>query len=416
MKPTKNNLNKINDSSLTQKFEGGGEKRKCNILKKLSHISEENIFCLKNMGEIEYVIKKINRLNYPIVLNPQESIFTDVGIWAYYNKRLSLSTIEKRLRYARFMENHKIPVDFKNPNYQNFRYHMDYREEIENATAHALKHEWKTMRMFLEAFGMQIWPYKPPIAPENKKRILPFPDKVREFFYYKYSKDEYECALYQYLFYLSFLVGWRIPSEICEMNLDDVEYNSKGLGTITITETKKRKSKRTIVPEKNILTSTSHKSLKNYIEVWRPKVKNQYSGESLFLWPNGKPVTVRSLGHKLSINGKKIWPHFKPYDMRHWCAVARLIETKIKTGRFEPYTVMNWLGHTKLKVTEGYIRHADMYYNQFNESWIHRALRSPRKMRGKDDGSKTRVFKKIKCVPEISPVDTNKPCRAHDLF
>ena len=346
------------------------------------------------MGELEYVINNFNRFNCPLTLKPNESTFLDVALWSYFQKRLSISTIEKRLRYARFMQNHKIPVDFQNPTYQNFRKHMDFREEIEKASPHALKHEWKTMRMFLEAFNIPIWPYKPPYAPKKKQRILPFPDAVREFFYYDFTDDNYENALYQYLFYHSFMIGWRIPSEICELTLDDVNIDSKGRGTITITETKKHKDKRSILPKKHILSSKSHKSMKNWIDIWRPKVENQNSGNAVYLWPSGNPVTVRKLGHKLSEHGKKIWPKFQPYDMRHWCAVSRLIETKVKSGHYDPYCVKNWLGHTNIRVTETYIHFAEMYFNQHSKSWIHDALRSYKNcVRGKHEKNQSLLKK-----------------------
>lgn len=328
------------------------------------------------LGELEYVISKTNRLNCPLALNPAVSTFLDVALWAYYHKRLQVSTIEQRLRYARFMQSHSVPVDFSNPTYENFRYHMDYREEIEGASAHALKNSWKAMRMFLEAFGIPIWPYKPPSAPINKERNLPFPNTVRSFFYYDFSSDLYEKNLYQYVFYHSFMIGWRVPSELCEMSVNDITIDKDGTGSIVITETKKHRSRRTIVPEKYILSSQSHKSFKNWLDKWRPQVENQYSGDKLYLWPNGKPVTSTHLRLKLSEHGKKIWPSFKPYDTRHWCAVSRLIETKVISGIFEPYTVKNWLGHSDLRVTEAYIQHADQYFRSCPHSWIHHALRS----------------------------------------
>jgi len=278
-----NNNNDYDSDPATFNDVVGGNFQKWKLeIEKLSQKLEINQYG-KNMGELEYVINNFNRFNCPLTLKSNESTFLDVALWSYFQKRLSISTIEKRLRYARFMQNHKIPVDFQNPTYQNFRKHMDFREEIEKASPHALKHEWKTMRMFLEGFNIPIWPYKPPYAPKKKQRILPFPDTVREFFYYDFTDDNYENALYQYLFYHSFMIGWRIPSEICELTLDDVNIDLKGRGTITITETKKHKDKRTILPEKHILSSKSHKSLKNWIDIWRPKAENQHSGNSVYL-------------------------------------------------------------------------------------------------------------------------------------
>lgn len=319
-----------------------------------------------------------DRRNTPITLDPKTASFEDIAIWAERRRRLSQSTIQKRLRYARFMETHPCPVDFRNPTFENFIRHCDYREEIEQATPGAMKHEWKTMRMFLQAYGIPLdtWPYRPPTSVLRKPRILPYPDTVRQFFYYDYTDDRYTNALYQYLFYLNFMIGWRVPSEICEMRLSDVHFDGKGRGSITITETKKRKSQRTIHPEYFILDSKSHKSLKNWIDKWRPRVENQYSEDALFLYSNGKPVTTRRVGHILSQQGKKIWPYFHPYDTRHWCATARLIETKIQSGSYDVEYVRNWLGHTTITTTQIYTSHADQYYRQCPVSWIHTSLRA----------------------------------------
>ncbi|MCD6236575.1 MAG: site-specific integrase [Thermoplasmata archaeon] len=244
------------------------------------------------------------------------------------------------------------------------------------------------MRMFLRAYGIPRWDYKLPPIPKSHKRILPYPETVNKFFNHKYSKDPYENALYQYIFFHSFLIGWRVPSEIVSMTVDSVIIESKERGSIVITETKKHSSQRTLIPEKALITSRIHKSFKNWLDHWRPKVENQYSGNALYLWPNGKPVTVRRIGQKLSEYGKKIWKHFQPYDMRHWCAVARLIKTKVETGTFDTYRVKNWLGHERITTTENYIRYAEQYYNQLPVDWIAAALK-PKNVVGKRSGKKS---------------------------
>jgi len=326
------------------------------------------------MGELEY-LKKFNRLNCPIKLNPNEASFEDIALHALLRQRLGESTVRKNLRYARYMENHPIPVDFRNPCYENFIRHIDYREQIESAGFNALKGEWQAMKMFLRAYAIAEYDYKLPYAPKSHKRMLPFPDVVNKFFHYRYSKDEYENALYQYLFFHSFMIGWRVPSEIIEMTVEDVIIDSNGRGSITITETKKHRQKRTVLPETCVLSSKVHKSFKNWIEKWRPKVANQYSGKSLYLQPSGKPFHIDHFRGKLSRHGKKIWKPFQPYDMRHWCAIARLIQTKRDTGNFDVFTVQNWLGHTDMKTTQNYIHHAEMYYNQAPVDWIATAMK-----------------------------------------
>ena len=315
------------------------------------------------------------RIQCPITLNPHLATFNDIALHANLRQRLSESTITKNLRYARFMELHPVPVNFRNPTYQNFIKHTDYREQIEHAGYGALKAEWQAMRMFLRAYGIPTWDYKLPYAPKPHKRILPFPDVVNKFFHFEYSKDPYENTLFQYLFFHSFMIGWRVPSEIITMTVDDVLIDSSGRGCITITETKKHRQKRTILPEKSILSSRVHKSFKNWIDIWRPKVENQYSGNALYLQPSGKPFVINHFRRKLSCFGKKIWQPFQPYDMRHWCAIARLIKTKRDTRYFDVLTVRNWLGHTDIKTTQNYINYADMYYNQASVDWIAHAIK-----------------------------------------
>jgi hypothetical protein len=203
------------------------------------------------------------------------------------------------------MQRHKIPVNFNNLDYTDFIRHMDYRERVEKASPDALKNDWKVMKMFLRAYNINNWSYRPPPGPKPAIRILPLPEVVNKRYNYKYSKDRYEKKLYQYLFYYGFLVGVRTPSEILELKTTDVYFEDFGRSYLIITEPKKYKSKRVVVPRSTIMTSRRHKSLKNYIDCWRPKVENQHSGDTLFLRPDGTPFNESYLRRKLSHHGKK---------------------------------------------------------------------------------------------------------------
>lgn len=314
-------------------------------------------------------------LECPMILNQKTATFEDIALHAELRQRLKPTTIEKYLRYARFMQKHKIPIDINNLNHTQFIRHMDYRERVEKATPEALKHEWKVMKMILKAYNIDNWSYRPPPGPKPAMRILPFPETVHKFFMYDYSKDLYERKLYQYLFFFGFLVGVRPPSEIVELKVNDVYLDDDGRSYLIVTEPKKYKSKRVVVPGNEIMISRTNKSLKNYIDIWRPKVENHHSGDGLFLRPDGKPFTSTHLRNKLSKHGKKIWPHFRPYDMRHWCAVARLIRNKIESKYFDVYQVKNWLGHDNMGTTEEYIKYAEQYYREHPVDWISYAIR-----------------------------------------
>lgn len=170
------------------------------------------------------LFKKDRKLVCPIILDEKTATFDDVALHTELRQRLKKTTIEKYLRYARFMKRHKIPIDFNNLDYIQFIRHMDYRELVEKATPDALIHEWKAMKIFLRAYHIENWIYRPPSAPKPAMRVLPFPEVVNKFFNYKYSKNLYETRLYQYLFFFGFLVGLRPPSEIVELKVSDVYF------------------------------------------------------------------------------------------------------------------------------------------------------------------------------------------------
>ena len=365
------------------------------------------------MGDLVYDLKQFNRLDCPQHVNPQTATFNDIAIHALLRQRLKPSTIEKHLRYARFMETHTISVNFYNPSFDNFLRHMDYREQIEHATSNALIHQWKAMQTFLRAYGIPFgegitWDYKPPSAQQPRKRMLPLPDTVNQFFHYTYSEDSYENALYQYLFYHSFLIGWRVPSEIITMKVSDVHLDSP-IPYIIITEPKKHNKTRMLYNiEPAILSSPIHKSFKNWIDHWRPRVANQHSGDALYLQLDGKPFTIRHLGHRLSNHGKKVWKEFRPYDMRHWCAVARLIKTKVETKNFDIFQVQKWLGHEQNATTHIYVSQATDYYNHLTVDWISLALK-PSQMAGQRDQEKIDRLRFLDLLTRFSPVEQNGP-------
>jgi hypothetical protein len=327
--------------------------------------------------KLDYDLKTIKRTDFPIVLDPKTASFNEVAIHAFLRQRLSQSTVERRLTTARFMETHPVPVNFRNPTYENFIAHMDYREQIEDSGNGALSNEWKTMRMFLKAYGMEIWSYRPPSAPMYKARILPFPDQVYKILNLTYSKDPYENALIQYLLTHNFIVGWRFPSEPAEMKTKDVNIER---GYITITEPKKHNSTRNISPTE-IMNNKRRKSFKNWIDAWRPKVENQYSKDYLYLKPDGHPYTRDLLRQLLNRKAKPkiqtVFPEYYNYSSRHFAAVSRLIRTKLQYKAFDEYEVRDWLGHTKIETTMGYIKDAKHYYLLAPYDWVHRVLKAP---------------------------------------
>jgi len=112
----------------------GGTSQECKIIDKIiSQRSKElisPIFGEENV-QINYDLTNIKRTDFPITLDPKTATFHDVAIHALLRQRLSQNTVKKRMSTAKFMETHTRPIDFRNPSYENFINHMDYREQIE---------------------------------------------------------------------------------------------------------------------------------------------------------------------------------------------------------------------------------------------------------------------------------------------
>lgn len=359
-------------------------------------MDERIIFQHKNKRKRDIMqklnLQHISRLGFPTQLKPKQATLDDLAIHAKIRQYLSNSTIAKNIRCLKFMAKHAAPVNWQDPQKEQFINHVDYRLQIEDATANAIHNEWKALRMVLRAYGIEPWDIRLPPRKRTSKRIIPLPDMVHKIIHANYSKDPYEKRLYQYMMFHSFMEGMRNPSELAILKTSDITFD-QNIAYMTITETKKHYNQRTIMLNKEIATDYRRKSLKNWLDHWRPKVANQHSKDFLFLQPSGKPFTVRHLGKNLAKHGKKIFPEYSPYVSRHFCAVAKLIETKINTGKFDVFTVKNWLGHSKIETTMSYISQAEQFYNVAPYNWFSRLLKFHKKNMGQDQAGKQKSIK-----------------------
>jgi integrase len=328
------------------------------------------------MGEIIYALKHVKRADFPIHLDPETSSFIQVAQHGKIRQYLADNTIIKNIRYARFMELHACPVDFRNLTPESVLKHFDYRIEVEKATAHALAHEKKAIVMFLRAYGLKkeeldLWAQvlkTPPVIISDDVDFV-YPQDVHKFYIYEeYSKKRnynlrvYENKLFQHIAFLGFNFGMRCPSEIISITTDMVKINKDGTGHIEIIEKKKRGKRRKLIPySKKILSSKAYKTPKNYKDNWRHKVANGHSGDAFFLQPDGKPITEKYVRDHLSASGKKITknPKFKPYNMRHTFATYYYQHTK------DLKRTSKKLGHTKTNNTDKYVAIAEDLEEQF---------------------------------------------------
>ncbi len=329
------------------------------------------------MGELVYALKHIKRTDFPIFLDPKTASFIQVAQHGKIRQYLADSTIIKNMRYARFMELHPCPIDFRNLSFEQVLKHFDYRIEVENATSNALAHEKKAIMMFIRAYGLkpeelELWAkvLKTPPVVINDKIDFVYPKDVHKFYIYEGYSDKtnyetriYENKLFQHIAFMGFNFGMRCPSELITLTLDDIRINKDGHGHITIHEMKKRGKERIIIPSsKKILSSKAYKTPKNYLDNWRHKVANDKSGDAFFLQWNGRPITNKYVREHLSPSGKKITrnPNFKPYHMRHTFATFLYQQTKnIKK-------VAKKLGHTKTHCVDKYVDLAEDLEQQYD--------------------------------------------------
>lgn len=106
-----------------------------------------------------------------------------------------------------------------------------------------------------------------------------------------------------------------------------------------IREPKKYDLTRVILPNKTLLKGKTRKSFKNWIGIWRPKVENRHSGNALYLQPDGHPLQIHRYRMFMTRKVRPVFPEYQPYVSRHWCAIAKLINTKLETKRFDRYDV-----------------------------------------------------------------------------
>lgn len=376
MNSTKNDLSDSNDSFLPQNNEAGGDIQEWNILNNTS----QNVECLIPEGITLEVIKNqlenINRVDVPIFLDPKKATWLDVAYHAVARQNLSPTTIEKHLRTARFMVNHKQSVDFRELTVESVVKHFDYRITFENATRDALRHERDAVYMFLRAFKQFTKEWREYLILPKKKGKLKnpfvlFPKTLNKLYHVKYGRTEYENILCQTIVFAIANIGMRPPSEIINLNVEDIVVNNDGTGYIWIKEKKKGGIERQYIPfDKKVLSSKVYRTPFNYKKTWRSLKANDKSidknGEALFIQSNGRRVTGKYLRDHIVKVGKQICrdKRFKLYSLRHTFATYYYDWTK------DIKKVARVLGHSKTDSVDFYINIADDFNNQLGKKII----------------------------------------------
>lgn len=323
-------------------------------------------------------IKVFNRLEVPITLTTkQHTDFNDVAVHMMYRQRLSFQRTHHMLTYAgNLTEKHNI--NFLNPNYTEFIHFMDHMEHIEKTTPAMLKYIWQIMQKFLTSFGIPYgpgtqWNYTPPSIPPSRPRQIPTPTKLHKMIHYRYSKDPAKNSFLQYTILHSSIIGWRNPSELCLLTIDDIDIENH---SIIITEKKKHHKKRLLILDYPQIISDRHvKSIQNWIDIWRPRITTQHSQNYLYISPtNGKPLRQMQYTKYINYNVNPVFPDFHLYDTRHFCATGMLIKEKLNTGYWNKYKIKRHLGHERDHTTDIYIQYAEQYMKIAPYDWFNYLL------------------------------------------
>jgi len=384
----KGNLNSKNDTSPTKSANdlGGGTHRKWSEFSGIGDIVESILpECGESMEELQNLLTNVKRTDVPYFLNPKTATFNDVAIHAHVRQELGLTTIAKHLRYARMMETHVCPINFRNLRPEDFLRHMDYRIEHEGATPNALYHEKKAILMFLKAFRQYTEDWDkyvktPRIKGSESQRdvVIPMPNIVNKLYHAAYSANPYENVLFQTVVFFGFNFGPRPPSEICNLDVGDIVIHEDGTGYVILTEDKKHRKTRRVYPwDPTVLSGRMYRTLKNYRDSWRPIVYDQdISGDALFLQPNSRRITGNYLRNHIAPVFKKITQdsHAILYDMRHTYATYLYDRTK------DIKKVAVSLGHTKTQNVDHYVFLSQEIGNQTKgkrNDLFHQTLRRP---------------------------------------
>jgi integrase len=326
------------------------------------------------VGEVTRGDGKYRITMAPIVVKPETATEMDIILHAHFRQNLTRDVILHRLRYIRnFAMKAPIPYNPYKPEYEAFVAMMDSLREI-GTPYYSLRHIQQAVWMFNRAFGIKAgdWFYTLQAPPTKNICRVPLPEVVYKFTHYDYPGcSVYERTLLQYIYSLGFYTGARAPNELWRMRVDDFEAFPNGKGLLLIRETKENREREVLLPAA-FATSPRHKSLKNWIDHQRP----ESDSDALWIHKDGSPFTIRSLGKFLSQNGKNVWPQYHPYTMRHYAAIAQIIEAKVtKDDELGKRSVQEFLGHTSHKSTDFYIVHARKYFELHPDSWIAGMLR-----------------------------------------
>lgn len=258
---------------------------------------------------------------------------------AYLASRdLAVSTVAYYRGRVRIMEEHDhAPVDLHPPEEETWLEHIRWRKRQGQAgsTLNGYQIALKKLLRFLSDRTDQTFNWSSldscyKVQPSSWR--LPPDDLVPEFWHHEYFPgDELKTRQLQYMMRYLFLVGPRAPSEIAEIRLEHVDRIDEGYLEFPQRKKAGKLNERPDEPA-HVLTSRTEKSLKNWLDVWRPKL--DADTDQVFPRWDGDPWELKevddpypNLRKWLSRNGSEVWSDFSPRTGRRWYATHLLVQT-----------------------------------------------------------------------------------------
>ena len=274
--------------------------------------------------------------------------------YAVVMKGLSKETWEKRQRYLKHLEEkygfdlHSHPDEI----YMRFQNYVEKkRMELGGQAENAIRFAKNAIQLLFEYLGVKHqypWPKSKRQEPEI---VIPPDDVIYNLIHGHHVKDPLLNKEFQYMFHMASIIGPRVPAEIALMKTDGVDFESC---TLRFWQPKVRRW-RTVFAPRFLMLSPVDKSLKNWIEIWRPRLEDARSGNFLWLNAYGEPFDIRYLGRKITQIGKKYWLPFHGYLLRHYAATRYLIESYRRTGVFDVMGLKIYMDHDKIENTLRYV-------------------------------------------------------------
>lgn len=234
------------------------------------------------------------------------------------SRDLGPTTTDKILRFLRILERGGIDLD--HPSRSSYDLFIAKRKRA-GRDGPGTRHYARAMKHLL-AFHRTSWPdFRLPRAAVARRRVLPDAIVAKLLELGEDLHDDDDVATARSVFRMNFYTGLRAPSELVDLDVDDVDLELAELR---------------VWSEKLDVYDTVHlfpwvvDALRDYLEV-RARVAAATSSRdrALFLNPHtGRRFTVNGFRMWISRHGRRVHKRFRPSDMRHWSATWILRETK----------------------------------------------------------------------------------------